>query len=121
VENLKCGAGGWRRSVGPIVRKMKKYYIVKEERSSLHAIKKSNANWIGNILRRNCLLKHVTEGKMEGWIGVSGRRGRRSKQLLDDLKEETGHGKLIEEALDRALWRARFGRRYGHVVRQTKE
>jgi hypothetical protein len=37
-------------------------------------------------LGRNCLLKHVIEGKIEGRIGVTGRRGRRHKQLLSDLK-----------------------------------
>jgi hypothetical protein len=46
------------------------------------------------------------------------RRGRRRKQLLDDLKEKRGHWKLKEEALDRTLWRIRFGRGYGPVVRQ---
>jgi hypothetical protein len=44
------------------------------------------ANWFGHILWRNCLLKHVIEGKIEGRKGVTGRRGRRSKQLVDDLK-----------------------------------
>ena len=38
----------------------------------------------GNILRRNCFLKHVI-GRNIKWTG---RRGRRRKQLLDDLKEE---------------------------------
>jgi hypothetical protein len=36
---------------------------VKEERISLHEIRKRKANWIGDVLRRNCLLKHVIEGK----------------------------------------------------------
>jgi hypothetical protein len=49
-----------------------------------------------------------------------GRRGRRRKQLLDDLKEATGHWKLKEETLDRILWRTRFGRGYGPVVRQNE-
>jgi hypothetical protein len=49
------------------------------------------------------------------------RRGRRSKQLLDDLKEKRRYFKLKEEALDRTLWRTRFGRSYGPVVRQTTE
>jgi hypothetical protein len=49
------------------------------------------------------------------------RRGRRCTQLLDDLKETRGYWKLKEEALDRTLWRTRFGRGYGHVVRQTTE
>jgi hypothetical protein len=79
------------------------------------------ANWIGHILRRNCLLKHVIEGKLEGRIEMTGRRGRRRKRLLDDLKEKKRYWKLKEEALDRTLWRTRFGRGYGPVVRQTKE
>jgi hypothetical protein len=70
-------------------------------------------------LRRNCLLKHVTEEKIKGRKEVTGRRGRRSKQLLDDCKEKTGQCKLKEEALDRT-GRTRFGRRYGPVVRQTE-
>jgi len=37
----------------------------------------SKANWIGHILRRNCLIKHVIEGKLEGRIDVKGRQGRR--------------------------------------------
>jgi hypothetical protein len=49
----------------------------------LHTIKRRKANWIGHILCRNCLLKHVTEGKIEEMR----RWGRRHKQLLDDLKE----------------------------------
>ena len=43
------------------------------------------ANWTGHILRRNCLINHVIEGKLEGKIYVRGRRGRRHKQLLDEL------------------------------------
>jgi hypothetical protein len=50
---------------------------------------------------------------------MTGRRGRRRKQLLDDLKEKRGYCKLKEEALDRSQWRSRFGRGYGPVVRQT--
>jgi hypothetical protein len=41
---------------------------VKEERNILHTIKRRDANWIGHILRRNCLLKHVIEGKLEGRV-----------------------------------------------------
>jgi hypothetical protein len=94
---------------------------VKEERNIVHTIKRRTANWIGHILRRNCLLKHVIEGKLEGRIEMTGRRGRRCKQLLDDLKEKRRYCKLKEEALDRTLWRTRFGRGYGPVVRQTTE
>jgi hypothetical protein len=83
--------------------------------------KKKKANWIGHILRRNCLLKHAIEGKLEGRIEMTGRRGRRSKQLLDDIKWNKRYWKLKEEALDCTLWRTRFGRGYGPVVRQTTE
>jgi hypothetical protein len=68
---------------------MKKYYKEsKEERNIRHTIKIRKTNWIGHILRRNCLLKHVIEGTLEGRIEMTGRRGRRRKQLLDDLKEK---------------------------------
>ena len=75
-------------------------------------------NWIGHILRKICLLKHVTEGKVEGRIEVTGRRGRRM-QLLDDLKENRAYRKLKVETLDRNLWRTRFGRVYGPIARQA--
>jgi hypothetical protein len=63
----------------------------------------------------------VIEGKLEGGIEITERRGRRRKQLLDDLKEKKRYWKLKEESLDRILWRTRFGRGYGPVVRQTSE
>jgi hypothetical protein len=52
---------------------------------------------------------------------MTGRRGIRRKQLLDDLKEQRRYWKLKEDALDRTLWRIRIGRGYGPVVRQTTE
>ena len=61
----------------------------------------------------------VTEGKIQGGIEVTGRQGRRRMKLLDDLKERRGYSHLKEEALDRTMWRARFGRVFGPVVRQT--
>jgi hypothetical protein len=69
-----------------------------------------NKKGIGHILRRYCLLKHVMEGKLEGRIKMTSRRGRRHKQLLDDLKEKRRYWKLKEETLDLTLWRTRFGR-----------
>jgi len=60
---------------------------VKEQRNILHEIPKRKANWIGHILRRNCLLQRVIEGKIKGGIEVTGSRGRRRRKLLDDLKE----------------------------------
>jgi hypothetical protein len=85
------------------VRNEEMLHSVKEERILLLIIERRNANWIGHILRRNCRLKHVIEGKLEGRIEKTGRRGRRRKQLLDDLKEKRRYWKLKEEALDRTL------------------
>jgi hypothetical protein len=56
---------------------------------------------------------------MKGGIEVTERRGRRRIKLLDDLKERRGYSHLMEEALDRTMWKARFGRGFGPVVRQT--
>jgi hypothetical protein len=59
----------WRRmeiSWTDRVRNEEVLHGVKEERNILHTIKRRKANWIGHILRRNCLLKHVIEGKKEG-------------------------------------------------------
>jgi len=55
---------------------------VMEERNILQTRKRREANWIGHILFTTCLIKQVIEGKIE----VTG-RGRRRKQLLDDLKK----------------------------------
>jgi hypothetical protein len=46
------------------------------------------ANWIGHVLSRDCLIKHAIEGKIEGRMEVTERRGRRRKQLLDGFKEK---------------------------------
>jgi len=92
---------------------------VKEQRIILHEISKRKVNWIGHILRRNCLLQRVIEGTIKGRIEVTGRRGRRRRKLLDDLKERRGYSHLKDEALERTLWRSRFGRGFGPVVRQT--
>ena len=104
------------------VRNEEVLHRVKEERNILHTIKTIKANWIGHILRKkNCLLKHVIEGRTEGRIEVRGRRGRKRKQLLCDLKKVRGCSKLKEGALYRTVWRTRFGRGYGPVVKQTTE
>ena len=92
---------------------------VNEQRNILHTIRKRKANWIGHILRRNCLLKQVTEGKIKGEMEVTRRRGRRSKKLLDDLKDRRGFSHFKEEAVDRNMWWDCFGRGFEPVVRQT--
>jgi hypothetical protein len=89
---------------------------VSEQRNILHEIRKRKANWIGHILRRHCLLKEVIEGKIQGQKEVTRRRGRRRKQLLDDLGDRRGYSHLKEEALDRVKRRNRFGRGCEPVV-----
>ena len=79
-------------------------------------IRKRKANWIGHILRRNCLLQQVIEGKIMRHTEVTRRRGRRRKKLLDDLKDRRRYCQLKEEALDHTVWRNRFGRGFGPVV-----
>jgi hypothetical protein len=74
----------------------------------LYKIKWRKANWIGHILRRNCLVNDAIEGKLERRIEVMVRWGGRRKQLLDGLKETKWYWKLKEETLDRTLWRTRF-------------
>jgi len=76
---------------------------VKDQRNIQHEIRKRKANWIGHILRRNCLLQRVTEGKIQGGIKVTGRQGRRRRKLLDDLKERRGH------SFERGNWIAQCG------------
>ena len=85
---------------------------VTEKRNVLHAIKRRMVNWIGHIVHRNCIRKHIIEGKLEGEIKVTGRKGSRRKQLLNDLKERKGYWKLKKEALDCPLWRTSFRRAY---------
>ena len=91
--------------------------VVREHRNILHEIRKRKANWIGHILRRNCLLQQVIEGKIQGEIEVTGRQGRRRRKLLDYLTGRRGYCHLKKEALDRTMWRARFGRGFEPVVK----
>ena len=94
---------------------------VKGKRNILYTLERRKDNWIGHMLRRNCLLKDVIEGKIKGTREVMGRRGRKSKQLLDGLMKERGYWILKQEALDCTLWRTGFGRGYGPVLRHTAE
>jgi hypothetical protein len=99
-----------------------KVFIVECNLSSiLHEISKRKANWIGHILCRNCLLLQVIEGKIKGRVEVTGSRGRRRKKLLNELKERRGYSHLKKKALDRTMWKARFGRGFVPVVRQTNK
>ena len=87
---------------------------VKVERYILHSIKRRNVNWIGHNLRRNGLLKHLIEEKVEG----TGSEGRRCKQLLKDREEKRRCWK-VAEALYGPLRRSRFGKGCRPVVRKT--
>ena len=75
---------------------------VKEERNILHTHthththkKRRKASYIGHILPRSNCLKGVIEGNIE----VTGRRGWRQKQLLDDLKQSRRYWRFKEETL----------------------
>jgi len=52
---------------------------VKEDRNVVYTINRKKDNWICDISRRYCLLKHLIEGKVEGRIEVTERRGRERK------------------------------------------
>jgi len=93
------------------------FQVSKEERDILHTIRIRNDKRVSYRLLRECLLRCVIEARIE----VAGRRGRRYKQVPDDLKERRGYWQLIEKTLARTVSRTRFGRGYGPVLRQTKE
>jgi hypothetical protein len=85
--------------------------------SVISYMKYENGRLTGLVtLHRNCLLKEVIEGKIKGEMEVTRRRGRRRKKILDDLKDRRGYAHLKEEALDRTVWRNRFGRGFGPVI-----
>ena len=88
-----------------------------EQRNIQHEIRKRKANWIGHIVRRNCLLKQVIEGEIKGEMLVT----RRRKKLLDDLKDKRGYCHMKEEALDRTIWRNRIRGGFGPAFRQNIE
>jgi hypothetical protein len=92
------------------VRKVEVLHRVTQARVIIHAMKRRKSNWSDHILRRNCLLKHISKGKVEREIKVTWRQRRRRKQLLDNLEETAGYWKQKEGALDCILWRTRLGR-----------
>jgi hypothetical protein len=110
----------WRRMEKIIwtdrVRNEEVLHRVKEERNIVHTIKRRKAYWICHILRRNCLLKYVIEGKIER----KRRRGRIHRKLLDDHKENERYWNL-KEGLDSIVWRTYFGRHYGSLAKQTTQ
>ena len=75
-----------------------------EKRTLLNNILRRKANWIGHILRINCLHHDTIEGKMTEENGV----GRRRTQLHDDFRNRRRYWELKEEAEDRKTWRRQF-------------
>jgi hypothetical protein len=77
---------------------VKTYYLESRRRGILYVLNKKEGyqDWSHG----NCLLKRVIEGKVEGRIQVSGRRGRRRKELLGELQERKGYRSLKYGALD---------------------
>jgi hypothetical protein len=73
----------------------------KSERNVIHKIKRKKFSWIGHILSMNGLLHRVIEIQIEGM----GSRERRSKQLLNELKDfERGNSLL--HCVNNALWKS---------------
>jgi hypothetical protein len=69
------------------VRNEEVLHRVREQRNILKSTKRKKANWISHTLPRNCLFKHVIEGKIDRRIDMAGRRRRIRRQLLDNLQE----------------------------------
>jgi hypothetical protein len=99
---------------------MKKYCLESRSRG-ISYMKYVNGGLTGLVTFcvETAFYNRLLNGKIKGGIEVTGRQGRRRRKLLDDLKKRRGYCHLKEEALDRAMWRARFGRAFGPVVRQT--
>ena len=75
---------------------------VNEERNVLLATEGRKADWIGHIMRRNCLLKHTTEGKIER---------RRSEQIMVEVTANRRHWNLKEKSIDSILRRTAIEKR----------
>jgi hypothetical protein len=107
----------WRRMEKTIwIERVKKVlHRMKKDRKFLHTTKWSKAKLFGLFFAYEILLKHFLEGMTERKKG----RGKRRKQLLDDLKRTRRYWNLKEAAVNRNLWRTCFGRAYGPVTKQS--
>jgi hypothetical protein len=98
---------------------MRKCYVELRRREISY---KQENGWIPGLIIscEGTVFQSVKKGKIEKRMEVTEGRGRRRKQLLDDLTVKKGYWKL-KEALDRTLWRTRFRIGYESVVRQQNE
>ena len=71
---------------------------VNEQRNILHEIRKRKANWIGHILRRNCLLKQVIKGNIRG----------RWKWQEDEEEDVRSYWITLRTGEDILIWRRRL-------------
>ena len=78
---------------------------IREKRALLNNILRRKVDWIGHIVRRNCLLHYAIEGQM---MEVKGVRRRRRTQILDDLRNRRKYWELKEQAEDLERWRRQF-------------
>ena len=86
---------------------------VREERNILHAVKQRNANWIGDIICRNCHTNTCCGRKDRR----DGKARKKTSAAIGDFKEKTRYWNLEEEALYHSPWGIHCGRRL--VARQT--
>jgi hypothetical protein len=73
---------------------------VGEERKLIDTIVRRKKNWIGHILRSNCMMRDVMEGRMDGRRP----RGRPRMSMLEELKEGS-YQFMKRRAQDRQEWR----------------
>lgn len=84
------------------VRTLEVLHTVKGERYITRRVK-YKANWFGHSLHWNGVIESAIEKKIEESTDVTGRGGRRCKQILDNLTVTRGYYKLEYEAIARAL------------------
>jgi hypothetical protein len=101
---------------------MKMYYLESRSRE-ISYMKYVNGRQTGlvTLCVETAFYKGLLKERYKGRYEVTGRQGRRRRKLMDGLKESREYSHLKEKALDRTMWRARFGRGFGPAVRQTAE
>jgi len=98
------------------VEKEEALHRVRKESSVLQKIKPRKDNRIGHTYHRLCILKHLIEGKFKVL-----EEGEDVSSYRIHLRQREKNWNLKDEAVDCTFWRIRFGRGYGHAVRQTKQ